>query len=71
MQKVIDQKFQPIEQEIRSHIPTKDAAHHLNRKDQTLRTWACFENGPIKPIRINGRLSWPVKEIKKVLGVEV
>jgi hypothetical protein len=60
----------PIEQITRSHIPTNDAAFYLSRKPQTLRTWACFENGLIRPIRINGRLAWPVSEIKKLLGVE-
>lgn len=61
----------PIERETRSHIPTEEAAIHVNRKPQTMRHWACFENGPIKPIRINGRLAWSVKEIKELLGVEV
>ncbi|GJL73289.1 MAG: hypothetical protein NMNS01_24880 [Nitrosomonas sp.] len=59
----------PIEQVSRTHIPTDAAAHYLNRKPQTLRAWACLENGPVRPIRINGRLAWPVAEIKKVLGL--
>lgn len=63
--------YSPIEQITRSHIPTNEAAHYLNRKPQTLRIWACFENGLIKPIKINGRLAWPVNEIKKLLGMEV
>ena len=63
--------FPPIEQTNRTHVPTDQAAYYLNRRPQTLRTWACFENGFIKPIRINGRLAWPVSEIKKLLGVEV
>ncbi len=53
--------------EIRSALPTNDAAFHLNRKPQTLRTWACFEKGPIRPIRINGRLAWHVADIKKAI----
>ena len=56
--------------EIRSALPTNDAAFHLNRKPQTLRTWACFENGPIRPIRINGRLAWLVADIKKAIEGE-
>jgi hypothetical protein len=60
--------FLPLELETRSAIPTDAAAHHLNRKGQTLRTWACLENGPIRPIRINGRLAWSVAEIKKLVG---
>jgi len=59
----------PLEQETRSALPTAEAARHLNRAEQTLRLWACFENGPIKPRRINGRLAWPVAELRSVLGV--
>lgn len=64
-------KFQPIEQITLTAIPTEQAAFYLNRRPQTLRIWAMREKGLIRPIRINGRLAWPVKEIKKVLGVEV
>lgn len=66
MQTVANQ-FIPLEQETRSHIPTDDTAHHLNRKAQTLRAWACMENGPIRPVRINGRLAWPVAAIRELL----
>lgn len=52
-------------------VPTAQAAHYFDRKSQTLRAWACLENGPIRPIRVHGRLAWPVKDIKKILGVEV
>jgi hypothetical protein len=60
--------FQLKLNEVRS--PTLDtayAAHFLNRRPQTLRAWACHENGPIRPIRINGRLAWPVTEIRRLL----
>jgi len=30
--------------------------------------WAGFENGPLKPIRVNGRLAWSVNDIKKILN---
>lgn len=63
-------QFISLALETRSHIPTDDTAHHLNRKAQTLRAWACLENGPIRPIRINGRLAWPVADIKRILGVQ-
>lgn len=48
-------------------IPTANAAYYLNRKPQTLRAWACLENGPIRPIKINGRLAWSVSKIKDLL----
>lgn len=59
--------FPPLEQETRSAIPTAPAAYYLSRKDQTLRAWACLENGPLRPIRINGRLAWPVAAIRALL----
>ena len=58
----------PLEQVTRTAISTNEAAWYLNRKPQTLRVWACYENGPIKPIRINGRLGWLVSDIKGVLS---
>lgn len=62
-------EFPPIDQITRPTLITKEAAYYLNREEQTLRIWACKENGAIRPIRINGRLAWPVADIKRVLGV--
>lgn len=63
--------FQPVslERETRSGLPTCEAAFHLNRAQQTMRLWAMREDGPLRPIRVNGRLSWPVSEIRRLLGV--
>ena len=58
----------PLAEEIRTALPTDEAAYHLNRAQQTMRTWACQQNGPIQPIRINGRLAWPTDAIRKLLG---
>lgn len=60
----------PLEQETREVLPTAVAAHHLLRKEQTLRGWACREDGPIRPVRINGRLGWPTAAIRRLLGGE-
>lgn len=60
-------KFIPLDLETRPIIPTDAAAYHLNRKPQTLRIWACEENGPIRPVRINGRLAWSVASIRELL----
>ena len=57
----------PLDREIRSILPTAEAAMHLNRAPQTLRVWACYENGPIRPIRINGRLGWRVDDLRRLL----
>lgn len=63
------EQFPPLEQVTRPAVGTAEAAYHLNRQPQTLRGWACLENGPLRPIRINGRLAWPVAELRRVLGV--
>ena len=60
----------PLSEEARIALPTPEAAAQLNRAQQTLRLWACKENGPIRPIRINGRLAWPVSELRRLLGVQ-
>ena len=59
----------PLAHETRSALPTPEAAAHLNRAPQTLRLWACREDGPLRPTRINGRLAWSVAELKQLLGV--
>ena len=61
--------FLPLDQESRPAIETAAAAHYLNRRPQTLRGWACNEDGPLRPIRVNGRLAWSVAEIRKLMGV--
>ena len=63
------QHFVPLDAENRTAVDTKTAAYHLNRAQQTLRIWACFENGPLRPLRVNGRLAWPVADIRRLLGV--
>lgn len=59
----------PLDLETRTAIPTNEAAFHLNRAQQTLRLWAMRENGPIRPIRVHGRLAWPVAELRRILQV--
>lgn len=59
----------PLDLETRTAIPTNEAAFHLNRAQQTLRLWAMRENGPIRPIRVHGRLAWPVAELRRLLQV--
>jgi hypothetical protein len=65
----IDTRFPPLEQITRPTVETAAAAYYLNRQQQTLRGWACLENGPLRPLRINGRLAWPVADLRRVLGV--
>lgn len=49
-------------------LSTEAAAASINRKPQTLRKWACLENGPIRPTRINGRLAWRVSDLQALLN---
>jgi hypothetical protein len=63
------QQFPPLELVNRPTVPTEQAAHYLLRRPQTLRGWACLETGPIRPIRICGRLAWNVADIKSLLQV--
>jgi hypothetical protein len=64
-------KFHPdfvaLSSERRTHVNTACAAFHLGRKPQTLRVWASYEKGPLRPVRVNGRLAWSVAEIRRVL----
>ena len=61
-------EFVPLAFENRTHVDTACAAYHLGRQPQTMRSWACTENGPIRPKRISGRLAWPVADIRRLLS---
>ena len=61
--------FPKLENVNRPTVETASAAFYLNRQQQTLRSWASADTGPLRPIRVNGRLAWPVSEIKRVMGV--
>jgi hypothetical protein len=49
-------------------VDTNEAAAAINRAPQTLRKWACLENGPIRPVRIHGRLAWRVSDLQSLLN---
>ena len=61
----------PLHEETRPTVETAAAAHYLHLAQQTLRIYACKENGPIRPIRIPGssKLHWKTADIKQLLGV--
>ena len=69
MTTAIPQQFPPLESVNRPAVDTATAAYYLNRQQQTLRGWACHEDGPLRPIRVNGRLAWPTQKIRELLGV--
>ena len=63
--------FVPLHLETRTHVTTAVMCRHLNRREQTARGWASAETFPegLRPLRVMGRLAWPVAGIRKVLGV--
>ena len=67
---MVPNKFTPLDLETRSALPTSEAAYHLSRSQQTLRLWALKIDSPIKPMRVRGRLAWPVASIRTLLGVQ-
>jgi len=63
------QQFTPLELETRPTVNTAAAAHYLQKAKQTMRIYACKENGPIRPIRVGAHLHWKTADIRKLLGV--
>ena len=61
--------FVALERETRAAVDTATAAFHLTRQPQTLRGWACHEDGPIRPLRVHGRLMWPTAKLRELCGV--
>jgi len=68
---VAPRDFVPIHKETRTHVSTALMCWHLDRKPQTARGWACHETYPkcLKPVRVMGRLAWPVSGIRTLLGL--
>lgn len=52
----------------RDALTTNEAARAINRRPQTLRKWACKDDGPITPLRIYGRLAWRVSDLRALLS---
>ena len=63
--------FTPLDRETRTHVDTETMCWHLGFAPQTARLWACKETYPegLRPVRVNGRLKWPVAGIRKTLRV--
>lgn len=56
--------------ELPAVLTTNDAAPFINRKPQTLRKWASLGIGPIRPVRIHGRLAWRIEDLRALLEGE-
>lgn len=59
--------FPSLDSIVQPTVPTDLAAFYLSRRPQTLRKWACEDSGPIRPLRIYGRLAWRVADIKALV----
>lgn len=62
-----DQTYPSLDEISRPSLTTEEAAHYLMRRPQTLRSWSSKDCGPIRPIRINGRLAWAVEDLRRLL----
>jgi hypothetical protein len=60
--------YPALEQVTLTTVPTAHAAYYLNRQPQTLRKWACLEDGPLRPTRVYGRLAWRISDIRALLN---
>jgi hypothetical protein len=61
--------FPPLALVNKPNLTTAETAYYLNRRPQTLRGWACLENGPLRPSRIGGLLAWSTATVKALAGV--
>lgn len=48
-------------------LSTREAAELLARSPSTLRKWAARNLGPIRPVRICGRLGWRAQDLAELL----
>ena len=63
------QTFPSLEQITKPNLTTEEAAFYCDRAEQTMRMWACKQPaGMPRPIRINGRLAWPIAAIRALLN---
>lgn len=64
-----EQQFTPLELETRPTVGTAACSFYLQKAQQTLRIYACRENGPLRPIRVGAHLHWRTADIRRLLGV--
>jgi hypothetical protein len=56
-----------LHSETRIAIPNKEAAAALSLQPQTLRAWSSTGSGPIRPVKLAGRLYWRVADLLRLL----
>ena len=47
-------------------LRTSEAAHLLRVLPQSMRRWACYGIGPLRPVKVNGRLLWRLTDIERL-----
>jgi len=60
----------PLSEVTATHVNTRDAAYYLNRSQYTMMRWQREGISEVSSLKMQGRLSWSVKDIKKVLNVK-
>lgn len=68
MERKSDRQYPSLEAVTSDVVGTEQAAYYLNRKARTLHQWHCNDNGPLRPVRINGRLAWHVAKIRELVA---
>lgn len=68
MDTVSKQSLEDLQKAGRTLIDTREAASVLAVKPQTLYKWACYENGPIKSIKVGRSIKWRLTDIANLVG---
>lgn len=58
-------KIEDLQREVASN---KEAADYLGVKISTLYNWSSTGKGPIKPVRIGGKLGWRIADLKALVA---
>lgn len=67
--RLLNRQHPPLEEIQKPLIDTRAAAYYLMAQEQTMRSWAARGVGPIRPVKIGGRLRWRTSEVKKLVGI--
>ena len=67
--RLLNRQHPPLEEIQQPLLDTKAAAYYLMAQEQTMRSWAARGTGPLKPVRIGGRLRWRTSDVKKLVGI--
>jgi hypothetical protein len=59
--------FCPLDAVVRPMLTTREAAFYLNRQPKTLIHWNHHDSGPLRPVKIRGRLAWPTELVRALV----